>query len=209
MTVSQRTDLTMPLPDEAVQVAVRAVEEVIGAAGLRTVARQCGLEELLDEQGRVRPGVTVCFQDVGRLTQGLLEVYGVRGAAATLRRAGRVQFQQWLAAYPTALGVAAAALKALPPGRRVQTVLQAVATAAQRLVGVKAEVQSQADGLHFIAHQCPYCAGVQADHPFCQVAVGALEEVTRWATDRAHRVREVRCMAQGDLVCEFVIEPLE
>ena len=68
MSMVQRVDLDWPLPEEAVAVAVRTVGEVVGPAGLRTVARQSGLEALLEEHGALRSGVTVCFRHVGQLT---------------------------------------------------------------------------------------------------------------------------------------------
>lgn len=206
MTMQSRQDLDMVLPAEAVEVALRTVEEIIGKAGLRTVARQVGLDDLLDEQGGLKPGVEVRFQHVGKMTRGLLEVYGERGAAAMLRRAGRIQFQRWLEAYPTALGVAGAALRALPPDKRLEVVLKAVSAAARRLVGVETEVTRDGERLAFRALQCPYCAGVTATRPFCLTAVGALEEVARWATGQPWRVRETSCMAQGDPACVFEME---
>ncbi|RME87060.1 MAG: hypothetical protein D6770_10385, partial [Anaerolineae bacterium] len=113
----------------------------------------------------------------------------------------------WLEAYPGVLGAVQTALKALPPHRRLLTVLQAVGAAARRLVGVHTEVHAGENGLRFTTQQCPYCAGVQADRPFCLTAVGALEEVARWATGSPWRVSETQCMARGDSTCTFLLEP--
>lgn len=199
-------DSHIKLPPQALEVAGQAILEILGEAGARAVAKRAGLSDYLID-GKLVPGKDVTFGHVGRVTQALIDLYGERGAGALLRRVGRVQFLKWQEAYPAALGVAGVALKALPPAARVKTVLKAVSVAARQIVGVDASVEDSGRALAFSAHQCPYCSGVRADHAFCMTAIGALEEVTRWATGERWAIAETACRATGADACVFELAP--
>ena len=201
-------DSDLKLPSQALEVAGQAVLEILGEAGAKAVAKSAGLSDYL-VNGKLAPGKDVTFGHVGRVTQALIDLYGERGAGALLRRVGRVQFLKWQEAYPAALGVAGVALKALPPSARVKMVLKAVAMAAKQIVDVQAAVEDVDHRLRFSAKQCPYCSGVHNDQPFCMTAIGALEEVTRWATGERWIVTEETCRAAGADACRFLLLPPE
>ena len=202
-------DRHIPLPPEAVDVAIQTVTEIIGESGAKTILKRAGMLEYLQD-GKLALGVKPTFGDVGRVTTAMIDIYGERGAGAMLKRAGRVQFTKWREAYPAAIGLAGVALKALPVGIRLKTVLKAVSVAAKQIAGVDTEVSDGENGsLVFKTHQCPYCSGVQTHSPFCLTAVGALDEVGHWATDQRWSTVETECRANGAETCTFVMRVVE
>lgn len=200
-----QTTKELVLPAEAVQVALDAVAEILGISGIRSVLQHVGFEEYLTSD-TVKVDLPVTFEQIGIVTEAFIDIYGERGARAILKRAGRIQFEKWREAYPSALNAANLALKTLPPNGRVKATLNAVKFAAKHIVGVETDVQEREGVIYFAVFQCPYCAGVQADKPFCLTAVGAIEAVTLWATGERWRVREVSCLATGSSACVFQIE---
>ena len=204
-------DADMVLPPEAVEVAFITVREVVGQGGINTLLRRAGLE---DYEGRteLKKGEQVTFGHIGRLTQAMIDLYGLRGATAILRRAGRVQFRTWREAYPKAIGTARVALRALPVLTRLRLVLNSVSLAAGQIAHVECHISQDDDYIFFEACQCPYCSTLQAESPLCETAVGALEELATWVSNgKRFEVQEVSCRAMGDPACRFAIlkKPLE
>ncbi|NOZ05401.1 MAG: hypothetical protein GXP41_03485 [Chloroflexi bacterium] len=204
-------DADMVLPPEAVKVAFLTVREVVGQGGIDTLLRRAGLEEY---EGRtsLEKDEQVTFGHIGRLTQAMIDLYGMRGAKAILRRTGRVQFRTWREAYPKAIDTAKVALRAFPLLTRLRLVLNSISLAANQIGHVECHVSQDDDYIFFEACQCPYCSTLQAENPLCETAVGALEELTTWVSNgKRFEVTEVACRALGDPVCRFAIlkKPLE
>ncbi|MBT3240288.1 MAG: hypothetical protein HON98_11700 [Chloroflexi bacterium] len=199
-------DSSKILPKEALDVAIDAVSEILGEAGVNSVVKHANLDYLL-VNGKVVDGQKPTFGDVGQVTEAFFDIYGKRGATAILKRTGRVQFQKWNEAYPTALSAAGLALKAMAPAARIKTTLNVVKLAAKHIVHVESEVKEDQDKIYFAAFQCPYCAGVHADQSYCLTAVGAIEAVTKWATGDIWNVKEISCLAMGNKACVFEISP--
>jgi len=198
-------DADMVLPPEAVEVAFLTVREVIGQKGMDTLLRYAGFAEY-EGRATLPPEEKVTFGDIGRLTQAMVDLYGRRGATAILQRAGRVQFRTWREAYPTAIGSARFALRALPARARPKVVLSSVALAARQIAHVQCNLDQDDEYYYFETYQCPYCSTVEAEWPFCRTAVGALSELAAWACDgKRFQVEETHCRAMGHPTCRFAI----
>jgi predicted hydrocarbon binding protein len=200
-------DRNLPLPPEAVDVAVQTVRELIGESGAAGILQRANMLDYLKD-GKLAPGKKPTFGDVGRVTQAMIDMYGTKSASATLKRAGRVQFTKWRENYPAAIGLASAALKTLPADIRMKTMFKAVGMAAKQIAHVDTEFFENPDGsLTFKAYQCPYCSGVQTAIPFCHTAVGALDELAIWVTNSPWQTEEIECRAMGAEACTFVLRP--
>lgn len=59
------------------------------------------------------------------------------------------------------------------------------------------------DEIIFSIPTCKICEGVSDTKPFCTIFDGALSELTKWATTKEYEIKEVKCRAMGDDICEF------
>ena len=96
----------------------------------------------------------------------------------------------------------------MSPYGGIKTALGAVKLAAKHIVKVETDIAERDGAIYFATFQCPYCAGVKSERPFCLTAVGAFEALTLWTNKEQWRVREIRCIACGDDACVFELMPM-
>lgn len=84
---------TYYLPNSISRSLLLSLEEVIGHTGLTAVLNSAGLRHLVNNLPPSNLDPEFPFEDVGRLHQGLENLYGPRGGRGLALRAGRVCFR--------------------------------------------------------------------------------------------------------------------
>ncbi len=172
---------------------------------------QHGLDEILalaqvdamppDDLAREFP-----FDRIGAINAALDEIYGVRGGRGMALRAGRAWFAQGMKTFGALGGIGDPAFRRLPLEDRVRLALQAQAQIFSAFSDQVSSVEAAPGTLRFVIQASPFAWGRTAEKPVCHPLVGLLQECARWASNgRDYTVREVQCVAAGDLACVILI----
>jgi predicted hydrocarbon binding protein len=124
------------------------------------------------------------------------------------RRAGWETFDKMLRNIGSLAGVSDLAFKVLPLPRKIRIGLPTLARVLAHVSDQENFVEETDEAFIYRISRCPICWGRQADAPVCYLATGLLEEGLRWISGgRSFQVVEEKCIAVGDEVCEFHIDP--
>jgi hypothetical protein len=189
-----------------VRQALVAIEEVMGANGLKAVLNTSGLGRYVGNPppDNLEPAINAA--DYARLNQAVEDFYG-RGGPGFLKRIGKASFQYGIREQPALMGIAGVALKVMPKPQRVTFILNSVANALKKSnPQVDAWVESEGGQIAYIERTCAICEGRASAEPVCHLYVGSLGEAVRWATGEDYPVVETHCRAKGDPHCRFVVQ---
>jgi len=199
-------------PNLIAKIYLEAVEEVMGANGLKALLNMAGMQYLI---GNYPPGNLAKqfdFVDFARLNEAMEMMYGPRGGRALSLRAGRKAFDQGLRNLGAMVGVADKTFRLLPLSIRLKVGLRAMATAFSTTSDQISYVQEQSDHFIYVIERCPVCWGRHSDSPICHAAMGIIQEGLSWGTGgRTFKMAETTCIAKGDDMCRFTIykEPID
>jgi hypothetical protein len=100
------------------------------------------------------------------------------------------------------------AFKVLPLQAKLRVGLPAMAKIFSQVSDQTSTVEERDNDFVYTIHRCPCCWGRSGvDKPVCFIAVGLLQEALKWVSGgNEFRVNESRCVAQGESVCEFIIQ---
>jgi predicted hydrocarbon binding protein len=192
-----------------VRQALTAIEEVMGANGLKAVLNASGLERFVDNFPPDDLEPSIRAEEYAQLNQAIEDFYG-RGGRGFLHRIGKASFQYGLREQPALMGLAGVALKVMPKKQRITFVLNSVANALTKSnPQVEAFVEERDGVIAYHESSCAICAGRTSSEPVCHLYVGSLGEAVQWATGKPHQIVETHCLATGDPYCRFEVrEPL-
>ena len=127
-------------------------------------------------------------------------------------RAGRAAFNDALRNFGALAGVGDLAFKVLPLHVKLRVGLPAMARIFSQISDQYSTVEERENDFIYTIHRCPQCWSRSGqDKPVCYIGAGLLVESLKWVSGgNEFRVNEARCIAAGDVVCEYVIqkEPL-
>jgi bacteriochlorophyll 4-vinyl reductase len=199
-------------PNVIAKIYLEAIEEVMGANGMKALLNMVGMQHLIDNFPPDNLDKEFDFADFARLNEATEMMYGPRGGRALSLRAGRKAFAQGLGKLEVMAGVGDKTFRFLPLNIRLKVALRAMANAFTSTSDQLTYVQEEPDHFLYVIERCPVCWGRHSDGPLCHAALGIVQEGLSWGTGgRNFRVIETTCIAQGDPSCNFVIykEPLE
>ncbi|HKZ44056.1 MAG TPA: 4-vinyl reductase [Anaerolineales bacterium] len=190
------------------RIALLSFEEVLGKPGLNAILNLAGINDLIDNYPPGNWDREFDFADFSAILVAMEEIYGHRGGRGLALRAGRATFNDTLKNYGPLAGVTDIAFKILPTVLKLRIGLSAAARTFSRVSDQATTVEETPDSFLFNIHQCPSCWGrFGADKPVCFVTVGFLEMGMKHITGgHLFQIREVKCRAVGDDVCQFVIQ---
>lgn len=193
-------------PNLIAKIYLEAIEEVMGANGLKALLNLAGMKHLIDNFPRGNLSKEFDFCDFAHLNEAMEMMYGPRGGRALALRAGRRAFDQGLKNFGAMVGVADRAFRLLPLKIRMKIGLGAMAKAFSSTSDQISYVQEKEDHFLYVIERCPVCWGRQADGPICHAAMGIILEGLDWGTGGLRfKVAEVSCIARGDPACNFTI----
>jgi bacteriochlorophyll 4-vinyl reductase len=205
MTTQRREPEEWRFTNALMRQAIMAISEVMGESGLKVVLRQAGLARYVDQlpPNDLEQGVSTA--EYARLNQAVEEFYG-RAGRGMLMRIGRASFRYGVEEQATLMGVAGAALKAMPQKTRVKFILGQMAKSLMKVnEETHIEVEETPEGFVFADFTCGVCCCRQAEQPVCHLYVGSISEAVKWATGKDYEVREIACRAVGAEACRFLV----
>ncbi len=190
------------------RLSIEALEDVMGKNGLNAILNLARLPELIDNYPSDNLDRAFDFSDFSAINQALEEMYGPRGGRGLALRAGRAAFAGSLRNFGALAGVGDLAFKVLPLQAKMRIGLPAMAKIFSQTSDQLSTVEEHDREFIYTIHRCPVCWGRHnADKPVCYIATGLLQEGLKWVSGgNEFRVNELRCVAMGEEVCEFVIQ---
>jgi hypothetical protein len=199
-------------PNKIAHIALRALESVMGKNGINAILNLANLPELIDNYPQPNLNREFDFAWFSSIWGALEEMYGPRGGRGLALRAGRATFAEGLNLFGALAGAGDLAFKVLPLATKVKIGLPAMARIFTQTSDQLSTVEEMDDHYLYTIHKCPVCYGRKIDKPGCHIATGLIQEGLKWVSGGYEfRVNEVRCIAAGDTVCEFMVlkDPLE
>src|SRR5512136_3457943 len=138
------------LPNATLRVLFLSMEEVLGQHGVNATLNTAGLTRFVKNYPPATLEPCVPFEDYATVVKAVEDFYGPRAARASLIRVGRATFQYAMKEHPATLGLAGLALKVLPLGMQIKTLLNSIADAMTKELYEKVHLEEQADHWLFV-----------------------------------------------------------
>jgi predicted hydrocarbon binding protein len=195
------------MPNDALRILMLAVEEVLGADGLKAVLHKAQLEKYIANRPTKTLDFGATFGEYGSVEQAVEDVVGGRGAKAVLLRVGRATFNYAMREQSAVLGLAGQALKMmpLPMTAKMKLLLEQMVAAANKTVNQPTRLEEDADSFTWVVDHCICLYRPKHTSPCCAVTMGGLVEAMKWLTDKNFQVQEVTCMNLGADACRLRI----
>jgi predicted hydrocarbon binding protein len=189
-------------------IAIKSLEDVMGKNGLNAILNMAGLTTYIENYPPDTLEKSFDFSDLSSINIALEEMYGPRGGRGLALRAGRATFADALKNFGALAGVGDLAFKVLPLQAKLRIGLPAMAKIFTQVSDQHSTVEEHENEFVYTIHKCPVCWGRSGvDKPACFIAVGLLQEGLKWVSGgNEFRVNESKCVALGDVVCEFIIQ---
>jgi predicted hydrocarbon binding protein len=190
------------------RIFLEALEEITGTHGLNAVLNYANLADLIDHLPPDTPERIFDFSYLSSINQALEEIYGRRGGRGLALRVGRTTFADVLKDYGDLAGVGDVSFKILPLQEKIKFGLHAMARIFSEKSDQLTTLVEEDDSYRYRIERCPVCWGrTTAEEPVCFYMVGLLKEGLNWVSSgKEFNIKETRCIALGDEVCEFVIQ---
>ena len=193
-------------PNKIANIALKALEEVMGKNGVNAILNLAHLRHLIDNYPPSNLNREYDFAYFSAIWGALEEMYGPRGGRGLALRAGRATFAEGLRNFGALAGAGDLAFKVLPLHTKLKIGLPAMARIFTQTSDQHSTVVDKDDRFSYIIHKCPVCYGRHIEKPGCHVATGLIQEAVKWVSGGYEfRVVETKCIAVGDDVCEFEI----
>jgi predicted hydrocarbon binding protein len=194
-------------PNKWARVMLTSAEEVMGAQGVAALLNMSGMKGLIGNYPPDNMKKEFSFENVGKLQQGIWDMYGNRGARVFATRAGEQSFKDGLTQFKS---VAAAAQVAMKVGTLEGKAKLGLEFFSKFFNSVSDQVVViSEDDKHWVwtITRCPVCWGRKSDEPCCHLAIGVLQAAFAWVSDgKKFRIQETDCKAKGDKDCIIRIE---
>jgi predicted hydrocarbon binding protein len=191
------------MPNDALRLLMFAVEDVLGADGLKAVLNKAQLQRYIGNTPPKNLELGSKFSDYAAVEQAVEDVVGGRGAKAVLLRVGRATFTYAMKEQSAVLGLAGQALKMmpLPMTAKMKLLLEQMVGAANKTVNQPTRLEEDADSFTWVVDHCICLHRPKHPAPCCAVTVGGLMEAMKWLTDKNFPIQEVSCMNLGADAC--------
>lgn len=189
------------------RIYLSSIQEITGLHGLNSILNFASLPGLVGQLPPDDLKREFDFAHFSRINQALEEIYGERGGRGISLRVGMISFDDILKDYGELAGVGAIEFKVLPPLQKVKFGLEAMARLFSEMSDQTSRLDEHEEHFSYQIERCPICWGrTEANNPVCYYMVGLLKEGLNWVSGgKEYQVREDRCIALGDAVCEFII----
>lgn len=194
-------------PNKLGLIAIKALEEVMGKNGLNAILNLAHLTDLIDNYPPDNLERVFDFADFSSINQALEEMYGQRGARGLALLTGRTTFTDGLCNFGALAGMADQEFRVLPLQVKLRICLPALAKVFSHVSDQHSTVREYVNEFGYTIHRCPICWGRRGlDKPICYVAAGLIQASLKWVSEGMEfSVREVKCIAMGDEICDFVV----
>jgi len=193
-----------PYTNMGLRTFLLAMEEVLGKRGVTAMLNAAGLPQYIGNYPPENLEQEVFFSDYTKLCHAVEDFYG-RAARGMLNRIGRASFRYGLWEHPTLFKAAQAFLKLRRPRGRLKFALEATAKGLSEEANEPSRVEEVGADLILSIDYCAACWEREADRPVCQVNIGFIQEIAKWAVGESYpvKVEEIACRAMGDSACSY------
>jgi predicted hydrocarbon binding protein len=194
-------------PNKWARVMLTSAEEVMGAQGVAALLNMSGMKELIGNYPPDNMKKEFSFENVGKLQQGIWDMYGNRGARVFATRAGEQSFKDGLSQFKSVAAAAQVAMKVGTLEGKAKLGLEFFSKFFNSVSDQVVEISE--DDKHWIwtITRCPVCWGRKSEEPCCHLAIGVLQAAFAWVSDgKKFRIQELDCKAKGDKNCIIKIE---
>ena len=184
-----------------------AMEEILGAEGLRSLLECAGLVPGETTGAEFMEDGQFASSKLERALAALEQLYGGPGGRGVSLRIGRACFGYGLREYGDALGVTSTSFRLLPFPKKVRTFASALREMFDSMSNGCVRVEEEDGKVRWIMEKCPFCHGQHADQGICTLPAGLAEEALYWLSGgKMFQVQEAACMAQGDPACILQVD---
>lgn len=166
-----------------------ALSDIMGKDGKNSVLKFAGLNDYVnkDVPPSTDPKDSIDYETFGALLRSMHELLG-HGTNAILFESGR-KFAVYLS----------------PFGYSLKDVIERL----EKWLGGKWQIKSKGNDKEIVSiENCPVCRGLEAKTALCTVIAGSLSRIKEESTGEKFEVKETKCIATGDSVCEFHIKKI-
>ncbi len=201
----------VPLPNNLMHYALRALEEVAGLQAAEIILRFAGLENLLDEYppNNLKFDRGYTFRHYSALNHTMLSYFGATGRAAVMH-IGRLS-SRYLVMDSPLFGFTSAALRIMPTAAALRLSLNKMADGWRNMwqpagIDFEGHLIERDDFFLWGARHCPCCAGKRSNVPICWILDGGFIEAGVLVKGRPLRVKQIAARSLGDPYCVWRIE---
>jgi predicted hydrocarbon binding protein len=190
------------------RIFLESIQDITGQGGLNSILNFAGLASLINNLPADNFERGFDFAYFSRINQTLTELYGDRGGRGISLRVGRTTFDDMLKDYGALAGVNDPAFKILPKNAKIKFGLNAMARVFSEKSDQISSLIEESDHFLYRVERCPVCWGREnTGRPVCYYMVGLIQEGLHWVSGgKEFQVKETKCIAMGDPVCEFEIQ---
>ncbi|MGC1121265.1 MAG: hypothetical protein WBA22_09235 [Candidatus Methanofastidiosia archaeon] len=186
------------------------IQNIMGSQGLNSVLNYGHLEKYINNFPPDNDELEIPREDLRKLHQSLIDLFGEKGARGILLRIGREMTFTFLEKRPTVVKSMKYAIRLLPEINQMRLSLERfVEESEKRIPSLKGlshlELKEDKDYFLLIDEDSYTSEGIISENPVCHVYVGNLETSLEWITGHAHKVEEIQCRARGDSADVFRI----
>ena len=163
-----------------------ALSDIMGKDGKNSVLKFAGLNDYIDKDVPPSTDDSINYETFSKLLRSMHELLG-HGTNAILFESGRK-----FAVYLT------------PFGYSLEDVIERL----EKWLGGKWEILKEKDVEIVKIKDCPVCRNLKSKTALCTVIAGSLSRIKEESTGEKFEVKETKCIAIGDEVCEFHIKKL-
>jgi predicted hydrocarbon binding protein len=193
-------------PSKMGRIVLLSLEETMGSNGINAILNLARLQHRIGNYPPNNFDNEFSFEELGRISQALDEMYGPRSGRGLARRAGRACFRFGVKDFGPVLGFADLAFRVLPLGIKLKVGIEVLAETFNKYTDHQVRVEEDEQYFHWSIQRCGVCWGRVTDSPCCHLAVGLLEEGLYWVSSgRNFYVEEVSCIAAGDQDCHILV----
>jgi predicted hydrocarbon binding protein len=194
-------------PNRISRILLLAVWDVMDENTLDAVLATARLTHLADTLPPMDFEAGLSFEELGRLSEAIESIRGIREGRRLLRQAGKISFQYWIEGFERSVGFADFALRLLPMTFRARLGMEVMAEIFNRYSGQHVTLSADSNRYFFVLDTCGFCRRPQTESPACSFVEGLLEEVLFWFS-RGSRflVEETSCIACGEPVCMLTVD---
>ena len=195
------------MPNDALRLLLLAIEEVMGAEGMKAVLHGAKLDRYIGNYPAKNLELGIKFAEYGGTEQAIEDFYGPRGAKAMLQRVGRATFNYGMKEQSAVLGLAGQALKLmpLPVVAKQKLLLEQMVAAQNKTVQMPTKLEEDGDAFYWVIDHCVCIYRPKHEMSCCYITLGGLVEAMKWLTDKTYAVQEVACLNTGGAACRFKI----
>lgn len=194
-------------PNKWGRVILTSAEEVMGAQGVAALLNMAKMNDLIGNYPPDNMKKEFSFEKVGKLQQGIWDMYGSRGARVFATRAGEQNFKHGLSAFKSVAAAAQVAMKVGTLEGKAKLGLEFFSKFFNSVSDQVVEISDDEKHWVWTITRCPVCWGRKTDESCCHLAIGVLQAAFAWMSDgKKFRILETDCKAKGDKNCVIKVE---